>query len=71
MQLLADLEVDHILLFQLEDKILQSTKLLFLSHHIVVVSLLKGSTFICPEAEITTSQALLSGFSFILQFTLS
>lgn len=38
MQLLADLEVDHILLVQLEDKILQSKKLLFPAHHTVVYS---------------------------------
>lgn len=38
MQLLADLEVDRILLVQLEDKILQSKRLLCPSHHTVIYS---------------------------------
>jgi len=68
MQLLSDLEVDHILIVQLEDKILHSFSL-----HITLlfIPLLKGSTITSPEAEKSTSRALLSGFSFILQFSLS
>jgi len=70
LQLLADLEADHILQVQLEDKILQKKNLLFLSHHTVVVPLQKGSTITCPEVEMTTSQVLHLGFLFILQFSL-
>lgn len=52
MQLLSDLEVDHVLIVQLEDKILHSFSL-----HITLlfIPLLKGSTITSPEAEKSTS----------------
>ena len=67
-KLLADLEADHILQVQLEDKILQNKNLPFLSHHTVVFPLQKGSTITCPEAETTASQVLHLDSSFTLVF---